>query len=179
MSKPHLLNQKIRKMKVLLDLPELTEYLEKVILNSSKAQDFRVFNSLQLINITGIRACEVDLDYWEILPSGKLRLTPSKRNNERIFEISDVTEEWYNAVVINDSSDFTQSYSTLKRGFDTFKEYGSLTVNKKELACHAYRHKYAKTLSGKGYTDEEIQILMGEKWLISAQKYIFSKIYLV
>lgn len=164
-------------MPTAINYEQLRNFLLETNAKSLNFQDMRVYNSLNLVLATGCRACEVNLNYWEILNETTIILTPSKRNLQRSFLWSEVPKDWINAIYTQNSVDFTQSYSTLERGFESFKGAFRLTLNKKELQIHAYRHLYAKTLALQGLTDIQIQLKMGEKWLTSAQKYIYSQIF--
>lgn len=157
---------------------QLNAFLNGQIEACEKQFLWKGLNSFELLKITGIRADEINLKYWIKLSPDLYKLTPTKRNNERFFTEAELTQEWIEAIELQNPVRFTNSYSSLMYYFQKTKLWSKMYVNVKEICNHLYRHLYARNLKDLGYTDDEIRIKMGEKKQTSADEYIYGIIYI-
>lgn len=128
--------------------------------------------------ITGARANDViEFNRWSEYNSTQLLLQPQKGNNARIFNKSDINNDFVYGVVNNENI----------LEFETFRKYDyylkltlnrfGLSVGNKGINTHIFRHNYAKKLKDDGSTDVEIKDLLGEVRQSSANSYIYSNVY--
>jgi integrase len=157
-----------------------TQQLDNVLLeqldNLKNNYDFKGYNTFKLLYDTGIRAGEVNLKYWKKITTDLYELTPTKRNNPRFFT-KELPKEWKDAIQNNSPIAFLNSYSNQMRMFQRHKVWNRITVDKKEICMHLYRHLFARKLKEAGQTDEQIRVAMGEKKQSSADQYIYGILY--
>jgi len=132
--------------------------------------------TLSLLQSTGIRSSELQSLNWELLDDNKFLLYTLKNSSPRIFEASELNEEFIDYLLNPSKKKLIINYTTLLYYLELLQKNYRFFLKDKNLLLHMFRHAYAKRLKLQGLTDIEIQLKMAEKNLKSAQHYIYSEI---
>lgn len=165
-----------RCMRVVISNSQLDNILLEVISNNVVIDEqYRLL--YEVLYCTGCRVNDL-LEYnrWNVLMNGKVQLQPQKGNNLRIFDSSTLPAIFYDSLINNYNLFDNILYGKVEYNLLRLINKYDIRRNKKKITTHLFRHNYAKKLKEVGKTDVEIQSILGEKHLISAQNYINSQL---
>lgn len=129
----------------------------------------------KLMYLTGCRAEEsVNFNMWSFVSENIVMLKPLKNNNNRIFDVTELPQEFTSFVNGEYATTLGFNYRKLQYYIDSSIGYYGLTVGNKKIKCHVFRHNFAKRLFDSGLAEEAIQMLMGHTSMESTQGYIYS-----
>lgn len=131
----------------------------------------------EVLYYSGCRINDVlEFNRWSVLMNGNVQLQPQKGNNLRVFQSVELPYLFYDNLINNYNCFENILYGKAEYHLKTLINKYDIRRNKKKLTTHLFRHNYAKKLHDIGKTDTEIQLILGEKHLISAQNYINSNL---
>lgn len=163
----------------ILTFAELHQYCNDFLTNINNFDTFLHDFSLNLYN-TGLRFNELfQLDRWDPYGEESVECDTEKDSYNRIFNYSELTVPFITSVYSNESVYLTCRYTTYIRYFHRYFPFYPLYCGNKGISSHIFRHHKAKEMHEDGYTDEEIQLYLGEKELQNARGYIYSNIYII
>ena len=123
----------------------------------------------------GVRAVEsFDMSRWRIDASGVVILQPQKNNDVRIFDKNLLSSTFLSYIKGEISIPDYINYDRLNSAFRRYTMYHGIFVGNKKSSLHLFRHNFVKQQMLLGYSDEEIQQILGERNIESAQSYIDS-----
>lgn len=123
----------------------------------------------------GVRAVEsFDMSRWRVDASGAVILQPQKNNDVRIFDKSLLSNTFLSYIKGELMVPEYINYDRLNSAFRRYTMYYNIYVGNKVSSLHLFRHNFVKQQLKLGYTDEEIQEILGERNLKSAVSYINS-----
>lgn len=148
------------------------------ILGSSILYTHEIKIVAEMQYLCGCRANDLlEFNRWSVLLSGQLQLIPQKGNNVRLFDLSEVNDDWYYSVATNSSLLNSLNYRKYNYYVERALKKWDFHVMSKNISTHVFRHNYAKKLHDSGMSDVDVQTKLGERRLSSAQGYIYSNIY--
>lgn len=120
----------------------------------------------------GVRAVEsFDISRWRIDASGVVILQPQKNNDVRIFDKNLLSDTFISYIKGELKVPEFINYDRLNSAFRRYTMYYNIFVGNKKSSLHLFRHNFVKQQMLLGYGDEEIQQILGERNLKSAQAY--------
>ena len=123
----------------------------------------------------GVRAVEsFDMSRWRIDASGVVILQPQKGNDVRIFDKNLLSSTFLSYIKGEINIPDYINYDRLNSAFRRYTMYYNIYVGNKKSSLHLFRHNFVKQQMLLGYSDEEIQQILGERNIKSAQAYISS-----
>jgi len=148
------------------------------IVGRARAFDNVIFTISEMLYKTGLIFSEVmEFDRWEFNTDGTLTVKTAKFSNPRIFEVSELGENFVIALVNEEQFFRGTSPTTVRYYIKRFLNYSNLKVKNKNVSTHLFRHNKAKSLKQEGKSDVQIQAYLGEKEITSAMTYIYSTVY--
>jgi len=148
------------------------------VLGSSVLYSHEIKIVAEMQYLTGCRANDLlEFNRWSMLLSGQLQLQPQKGNDIRLFDYSEVNDDWYYSVASNSSLLNSLNYRKYNYYVDRALSKWNFHVMSKNISTHVFRHNYAKKLHDNGMSDLDVKVKLGERRLTSAQGYINSIIY--
>lgn len=146
-------------------------------LNNNLLYTKKLYTCASMQFMTGCRANDVlKFNNWTLLGNGNLQLQPQKNNLLRIFEPSEVNNDFYNAIVENESYLDGLFYRKYQYYMEKILHTKYFKINDKPVSTHLFRYNYARQMKANGFTDVQIKEKLGERQLSSAQAYIYSQI---
>jgi hypothetical protein len=132
--------------------------------------------SLNLFN-TGLRAAELkEFKRWSVINELTLKCTLEKNSGTRLFNISDLTNNFWSNIQNNEDPypifSSSQALFYFNRFFPGLKIYHQNRSEKLNL----FRHHKAKELKNLGKSDVEIQNYFCEKDIRNSNNYIYSQL---
>lgn len=114
------------------------------------------------IAVSGCRSNELfAVERWSFGTDGELILSPFKGNNSRIFDPSEFSENFTNAV-FNQIKPYTiLTLRQLMYQINRVNAYGQLYVETKPIDAYLFRYNRVKLYYDDGYTKTEIQSFFG------------------
>lgn len=123
----------------------------------------------------GVRAVEsYDISRWRIDSSGAIILQPQKGNDVRVFDSDLLSSVFLSYVKGEINVPVYINYDRLNGAFRRYTMYHGIYVGNKKSSLHLFRHNFVKQQMLLGYSDEEIQQMLGERNVESALSYINS-----
>lgn len=123
----------------------------------------------------GVRAVEsFDIGRWRIDSSGAVILQPQKNNDVRIFDQDLLSSTFISYIKGELNVPHYINYDRLNNAFKRYTMYHGIFVGNKKSSLHLFRHNFVKQQMLLGYSDIEIQQMLGERNIESAQAYINS-----
>ena len=123
----------------------------------------------------GVRAVEsFDMSRWRVDVSGAVVLQPQKGNDVRIFDKNLLSSTFLSYIKGEINIPDYINYDRLNSAFRRYTMYYNMYVGNKKSSLHLFRHNFVKQQMLLGYSDEEIQQILGERNIKSAQAYINS-----
>lgn len=123
----------------------------------------------------GVRAVEsFDISRWRIDASGVVILQPQKGNDVRLFDQELLSNTFLSYIKGEIPIPVYINYDRLNSAFRRYTMYHGIYVGNKKSSLHLFRHNFVKQQLLLGYSDEEVQQMLGERNLESAQAYINS-----
>ena len=123
----------------------------------------------------GIRAVEsYDISRWKIDPSGAVILQPQKNNDVRIFDKDLLSTTFLSYIKGEIDIPSYINYDRLNSAFKRYTMYHGIYIGDKISSLHLFRHNFVKQQLLLGYNDAEIQQILGERNIESAQSYVNS-----
>lgn len=171
----------LNKMRALFSEPDLLDNYQldsnlKSIVDRVKEIEPSVYPCFSVMYFTGCRASEsFDKSLWLRNQDNSYILHPLKNNNVRYFSSFEIPFEFQLFLESSNALPSFINYEKLRYLFKSFSLYPRIWIGNKESTLHLYRHNYVKKLIDQGFTNEEIQIKLGEKSMKSALSYIESR----
>jgi site-specific recombinase XerD len=126
---------------------------------------------------TGCRVSElIDKSKWSISVSGIVTLIPNKRNSPRTFNSGIFSQYFINLLTSSEMGFFGRNTRYFNYYFVENIGTKKLYCKNKHIACHLFRHNYAKILHDNGWSDEDIKINFGDRSVIASNQYVYSEI---
>lgn len=125
-------------------------------------QSWQFAEYLENIYSTGCRPAELlDVSRWSIGAGSTVVLQPLKGNNERVIEDVSVSALWLDAIdgQINIFNILTER--KCRYYYQKYVSIYGLSVGSKDVELYTYRYRYVKSLNLDGFSDLEIQEIMG------------------
>lgn len=123
----------------------------------------------------GVRAVEsYDISRWRIDASGAVVMQPQKGNDVRIFDKELLSSTFLSYIKGEISVPDYINYDRLNGAFRRYTMYHGIFVGNKKASLHLFRHNFVKQQLLLGYSEEEIQQMLGERNIESAQAYVNS-----
>jgi len=152
--------------------------LDLILVSTTEERYLYSFEYRELFNLLYLTGCRIndilEFQRWNVLNNGDLLLQPQKNNNLRLFKQNEVTLLFYNSILENNNMFNGMLYGSCEYHLLKVINKYDIRKDKKKITTHLYRHNYTKKLKMKGFTDEQIKVILGEKQLASAQNYIYS-----
>jgi len=147
-------------------------------------ENFHIFDltlydfALNLYN-TGVRVMELkEFERWSKINESTYKLDTEKGSDDRIFDVSKLTETLINAINSGIPCYNHFSYSQFIFYWNRFFPESLIRIGNWQLASHTYRYNKARLLHDSGWTDEQIRIYFGEIEIKNVLTYIYGVIYL-
>lgn len=142
-----------------------------------KNYDTLLFDYFTNLYNTGCRPEELlNINLWESSSAAAVTLFPLKGNNARVIPRLQLTP--YLNSVINASTVLYEplTYRRFRYHFKNFYLYSGTAIGAKDVELYLFRHRYVKSLNLAGYSDLQIQTLMGWTNLSIVSNYVNSVI---
>lgn len=157
--------------------------LNLVCLNATTPRAYYppVYNSflVDLYN-TGCRPNEItDKERWLVLSPTAFRLQPLKGNNYRYFTNTDLSSPFIDW--ISGASDHYKycTYSKMKDIWRANSTKPQIYKDQKPMDLYCFRYRYVKALALSGYTDVDIQNILGWNELAMVASYVDADLYIL
>jgi site-specific recombinase XerD len=163
-------------MNIELSTEQLIAMLADVTTSKNFYTDYMLL-PYQVMRATGCRAVEaISPEMWQVVTPDVFALQPQKGNNIRIIPTVELPD-LFTQVLLSDT-DYVQSttYQKLEYHLNRVIKKYDIRVGGKGVACHLYRHAYARGLKAGGASDNEIKQALGERRQSSADAYIYSQV---
>lgn len=162
-------------------MPIMT-YLEldnslKAVQNPVSNYDTLLFDYFENMYNTGCRPEELlNINLWESSTAAAVTLFPLKGNNARVIPRLQLTSYLNSAINAGTVLYSPLTYRRFRYHFKKFYFYSGTAIGAKDVELYLFRHRYVKSLNLAGYTDLQIQALMGWTNLSIVSNYVNSVI---
>lgn len=157
---------------------QLNDEINRAI-NIVQDSDKQLFDILELLYLTGIRANEVfNLSSWSILDAYYMRLVTSKSNEIRIVHKSNIPYEILK-MYENQVSNFYHNYATLLNDIKKIlpKFYFGTFINASPIHC--FRYNYIKQMKLNGFSNQAIKLDLAHVNQATTDYYINADIFII
>lgn len=154
---------------------DIDSYCLAVLKNSKERRQFSA-SFFELLYCTGLRYNDVSLITNESVFTDKIVMFPSKFNAKREILLSSVPSDFQYHLLHQPLPFYSIPYSTIVRDFQRARPCVAKLSDGKDILMHIFRHNYMKKLFAQGKTSQEVAAIMGEKYVSSANCYIYSNI---
>lgn len=161
---------------MILTFSQLNDSLNNTIINCP-AYYGQCIDGFILLFQTGCRPEEIFTPtLWSDYSATQLRLMPLKGNLPRYLNKADLLTDFVNSITMGAKFLNTITPRQLTFAFNKVYEYSNPRKGDKQSALYLFRYRYFKQLHVDGFTDSQIQSIMGENTLSVAQGYIYANI---
>ena len=151
-------------------------YCQSVLQSSKQKQQFSAA-FFELLFVTGLRYNDVFLITPANVFNDEIIIQPSKFNAKRTIPRSSVPVDFHYHLTYPSLPFYSIPYSTIVRDFLRARPCIAKLSDGKDMLLHIFRHNYMKKLFQLGHSNQEIANVMGEKYISSANCYIYSSIF--
>lgn len=129
----------------------------------------------EIMYYKGVRAQEAtNLERWYFINPTTIILSPLKYNDKRTFNKEELPASFLDYLKSYPQIPYFFNYDRTNYLFNLYTNYSSIYIGEKKSTLHLFRHNFVKKLVAEGKTDTQIQQILGERQLRSAQAYINS-----
>lgn len=138
-----------------------------------------VYNSFMIdLYKTGCRPNELtNKARWEVLAPNSFKLQPLKGNGFRYFTDSDLSSYFIEWISGGTQLYETCTYTKQKGIWRNNQKTPQIYKDSKPMDLYCFRYRYVKALDIAGYTDLEIQAIMGWTELAMVDSYVNADLY--
>lgn len=147
------------------------------VLHTSKQKKQLSAAFFELLYATGLRYNDVSLIKPENIFNDEIIMQPSKFNAKRTIKLSSIPSDFHYHLTYQPLPFYSIPYSTVVRDFLRARPCIAKLSDGKDILMHIFRHNYMKKLFHQGLSNREIAIIMGEKYVSSANCYIYSSVF--
>ena len=160
-----------------LQYSELKESIENTML-FLYSHDKQMFNTCEVLRLTGIRFSELNPIYWNDYTSNLYKLFTPKTGDVRFFEKSIIPIEYQICIEMNAVNEIVPAYSSFNYRWKIHNLPVFYTDSENNIAAHIFRHYYIRTLYNSGKTINEIMLNLGHNNERTTKEYLFRNVYL-
>ena len=129
----------------------------------------------EIMYYKGVRAQEAtNLERWYFINPYTVILSPLKYNDKRTFDKDELPTSFLDYLKSYPQIPYFFNYDRTNYLFNQFSLYSQIYIGDKKSTLYLFRHNFVKKLVAEGKTDTQIQQILGERQLRSAQTYINS-----
>jgi len=164
---------------LLLDYSLLKQQCEDIV-NIASVKNFRVFNALQILMLTGIRISELYFENWSQIDDENWKLYCSKTKSTRYFKSDNLPLNFRLGIIENNYDNFRFEQSTLNSYKKSYITQRFKTAQEHLTSWHIFRYLYTRRLYYEQQkTVQEIKTTMSHASVSITSNYIFNNIYLL